>query len=152
MHLNCLCVCVRSPSRSADSLEVYHEGHGPSATDWSATLFCDPHVRHHRFRVLQRQTPLQLHPEAWDPGYRCSESIFVSHMLVTYGPVTYLFHCLLFGLAHMNTGIFMRIHRVDFYLISESIKICYLYIFECQRDDMDKLFVYSSLVHVYALL
>lgn len=58
-----------STSRSADSLEVYNEGHGSSAADRPAALFCDPHVRHHRPGILQRQTALHLRAAGGDPGY-----------------------------------------------------------------------------------
>lgn len=47
--------------RSADCPEVYNEGHGAFAADWSAALFCHPHVCHYRPGVLQRETAQDMH-------------------------------------------------------------------------------------------
>lgn len=57
-------------SRSTDSPEVYNEGHGSSAADRPAPVFCNPHVRYHWPGVLQRQTAQHLHTRARNTRYR----------------------------------------------------------------------------------
>ena len=64
-----LLVVVCPSSRSADSPEVDHEGHGSSAADRPAALFCDPHVCHNRPGVLQRQTAPHLQTTARNTWY-----------------------------------------------------------------------------------
>lgn len=72
--LNSVC-CI---SRSADSPEVYHEGHGSSAADWPAALFCNPNVCHHRPGVLQRQTAQHLRTTAWNIGYSHTHCMMIT--------------------------------------------------------------------------
>lgn len=57
-------------SRSTDSAEVYNEGHGSSAADRPAPVFCNPHVRYHWPGVLQWKTAQHLHTRARNTRYR----------------------------------------------------------------------------------
>lgn len=65
----------RSPPRSANCPEVYHEGNGSSAADWPAALLCHPYVRHHRPGVLQRETAQHLRTAPGNSGYSRAPSV-----------------------------------------------------------------------------
>lgn len=65
----------RSPPRSANCPEVYHEGHGSSAADRPAALLCHSNVRHHRPGVLQRETAQHLRTTPGNSGYSRAPSV-----------------------------------------------------------------------------
>lgn len=46
--------------RSADCVELHHEGHGASASHWSAGHVCHHHLRHHWAGALHRQDAQDL--------------------------------------------------------------------------------------------